>query len=272
MGLMIDAYAAAAKGYRERATRTNPREKQRLDQIVHGETLVVQGCYDQIEYVLDALSTPYERMPASQVCFGSLYDAKTLFVNCPGDLDEEGIDAVRQFVKRGGTLVSTDWALPRVVQRAFPGVIEHNGLSTRDDVVRVEVAEAGAGLLGDLVDADDTPCWWLEGASHPIRILDEKRAEVLVRSDEMAEKYKDDSIVVRFREEDGVVYHMVSHIFLQRTDLRSKRQRTSPIDYLKKKGATVSADDLKSDQYLGEVEAAFASVGLVGKILAREEK
>ena len=87
--------------------------------------------------------------------------------------------------------MTTDWALRNCVEKAFPGFIEHNGRSTTDDVVSVTVAPEGMAMLGDLITADDNPRWWLEGSSHPIRVLDSDRVEVLIESDEMKSKYDD---------------------------------------------------------------------------------
>ena len=93
--------------------------------------------------------------------------------------------------------------------------------------------------------------------------------EVLIESDEMKSKYGDSPIAVRFHAGKGTVYHMVSHTYLQRTKEKSEKQGANAEAFLMKKGFTgEAATTLKSDQTVGEVEAAFLSVGLIGRILS----
>lgn len=193
-----------------------------------------------------------------------------LFINCPGELPPESIRWLRNWVENdGGCAVTTDWALPNCVQKAFPGYIEHNGRSTTDDVVSVSIAPEGRAMLGDLIAADDDPRWWLEASSYPVRILDPNRVEVLIESDEMKHKYGDSPIAVRFRPGKGTVYHLISHTYLQRTKAKTAEQEAGAGAFLAKKGITgVAASTLKHGQTAGEVEAAYLSVGLVGRILS----
>ena len=48
--------------------------------------------------------------------------------------------------------------------------------------------------------------------------------KVLVRSDELKKRYKHDPVIVSFEYGEGIVYHMISHFYLQRSETRTKKQ------------------------------------------------
>jgi hypothetical protein len=45
-----------------------------------------------------------------------------------------------------------------------------------------------------------------------------------VKSDELKRKYKHDPVIVSFEWGKGIVYHMISHFYLQRSETRTKKQ------------------------------------------------
>ena len=47
---------------------------------------------------------------------------------------------------------------------------------------------------------------------------------MLVRSDELKRKYKHDPVIISFEWGKGIVYHMISHFYLQRSETRTKKQ------------------------------------------------
>jgi hypothetical protein len=188
----------------------------RGDEFRGGEVLVTLGNYDKVQQVLDHLQLPYQALPCQIVDDLALRADQVLIVNCPGSFSARGIENIRKFVAAGGTLVTTDWALQTTVQLAFPGTIEYTGQSTADDVVKVSwihpesIWTRGVEVPGQSIN------WWLEGSSYPIRILD-PRVTVLVRSEEMGHKYKEDPLVVTFGYGEGRVFHLTSHYYLQRS-------------------------------------------------------
>lgn len=86
-----------------------------------------------------------------------------------------------------------------------------------------------AGFLDQEKDA--APVWWLEGSSYPIEILDKKKVKVLVRSEELKRRYKHDPVIISFEWGKGVVYHMISHFYLQRSETRTQKQGNSSITW-----------------------------------------
>ena len=154
MGNMNDAYLTAAESYKEQVEPDKDAYKRLLTQ----KAVVVRGCYDHTERVLDALGLSFRAIPPEALATLEIPSEHPLFINCPGYLPSDSIRWLRKWVETdGGCVVTTDWALPNCVQKAFPGFIEHNGRSTTDDVVSVAVAPEGRAMLGDLIEADDDP-------------------------------------------------------------------------------------------------------------------
>jgi hypothetical protein len=71
-------------------------------------------------------------------------------------------------------------------------------------------------IMSDLLLAKGgAPQWWLEGSSHPIKILDATKVEVLADSSQMKKLYGSAPVVARVRWEDGQIIHVVSHFYRQ---------------------------------------------------------
>ena len=269
---MKKAYDVAAQGMRERLRKVNPEDDRLLRDLKKADTIVVEGSYDHAHDVLRSLEVPFGMVRPGEVGNLDLQPHQSLLINCPGNLDRAGIARVRRFVERGGYLVTTDWALKHVLEPAFPGFVEYNNVATADDVVRVEIKDQGAQFLKDLMDDKDDPQWWLEGSSYPIKVVDPKRVEILITSSEMKQKYGEAPIAIRFQYGKGMVYHIVSHYYLQRTETRTDRQKGKAADYLFAKGCSEAMAGCADDQTVGEVETAYTSVGFLGKVLSARQK
>jgi hypothetical protein len=193
-----------------------------------------------------------------------------VFINCPGKLSRKGVGQIHQFVEAGGFLVTTDWALRHVIEPAFPGLMRYNDKPTRDDVVRIEILEGGNRFLEGLVSPGEDPQWWLEGSSYPIEILDQKNVEVLITSKEMAEKYGEAPIAVTFNFGLGSVFHIVSHYYLQRSELRTARHEMPSTTYFAEKG--LSLNETMEDLPLGYAESAYNSASFIARVITSKKK
>jgi hypothetical protein len=271
MSRMKRAYGSASRGVREKLAREAPADEALLRKMHESDTLVVRGQYDHAQDVLRAMEVPFLLVEPGHVGQARLRPEQAVLVNCPGQLDQVALGVLRAFVEQGGYLVTTDWALRHVLEPAFPGYVAYNQHATGDDVVRVEVLQAGARLLGPLLDPGDDPQWWLEGSSYPVRVLDPARVEVLLRSSEMAEKYGEAAIAVRFACGLGTVFHIVSHYYLQRTALRTRRQRGTATGYWAAKGLEDALLDAAGLQ-AGEVESAYTSASLLNRMLLERQR
>lgn len=235
---------------------------------------MVPGSYDHVELVLGALELPYTPVDAHQLPAVSLRPEQVLVLNCPGHLPPPAIRQVKEFVRRGGSLFSTDWTLRNVLEPVFPGHVEYNDRPTADDVVRIEIHDREHRFLKGVMEEGDEPVWWLEGSSYPIRILDPEWVEVLLSSQELEGKYGEAPVAVAFGHGDGEVFHMISHYYLQRTELRSKRHAKNAAAYMAERGLEVDpglGGDI-ADLSLGEVESAASSARMFANVVADKKR
>ncbi|MBI2265526.1 MAG: SH3 domain-containing protein [Armatimonadetes bacterium] len=248
-----------------------------LEKIKSSDILVVPGSYDHVQDVLKAAQIPHTIVRPEELSRIPLDPKQMLMINCPGNgIDEKGIARIKAFVSEGGFLFTTDWALKHVLERAFPGIVQYNNHPTSDDVVRVEVKEKD-NLLRFVMTEKSEPLWWLEGSSYPIRILDPKRVKVLITSKEMKSKYGEDPIAILFHYGDGRVFHLTSHFYLQRSELRSQRQKKDATSYVKgelglnsPKAAPV-APDLQGLS-TGGVESAYTAQQFIANVVVERKK
>ena len=268
------AYRAGARIARDRMSTEAPADAEALAAVEASDIVVVGGCYDHVERVLDALEMPFTPLAGSQLGHVNLGPEQLLVVNCPGDLPRAHIARIESFVAAGGSLFTTDWALRNVVEPAFPGTIAYNERPTADDVVRVEIRDHDNPYLAGVMDAGDDPQWWLEGSSYPIKVLDPDRVDVLITSREMEAKYGEAPIAVIFKHGEGEVFHMASHYYLQRTELRTERHSMSGVDFAAEKGVPLSADIRRdaADLTLGEVQSASSSARLFANVVAQKKR
>jgi hypothetical protein len=263
------AYLAASLLRREELRRDAPERAAVLAAVEESDVIVVSGIYDRVEDVLGALEVQHTIVAPADLGRVVLHPQQLLVVNCPGQVSPGALPRIRAFVEAGGSLFTTDWALRHVVEQAFPGVLAFNERPTGDDVVRVEVRDRDDLYVKGVMDGQDDPQWWLEASSYPIRILDAARVQVLITSRELGVKYGEEPVAVRFAWGEGEVYHMISHYYLQRTEMRTRRHRAGAGAYFAEKGVAVQADMAVClrDLSVADVESARASSAFVSNIV-----
>ena len=264
------AYKAAAHITREHLRREAPDRARALDEVDASDVVAVAGSYDHVESVLGALGVPHVLVQPDEFDRLELCPEQLLIVNCPGQVSAAAITHIRTFVEAGGSLFTTDWALKHVIEPAFPGVLAFSRQPTPDDVVRIEVQDRDSIYLQGVLDGQDDPQWWLEGASYPITVLDQERVQVLITSRELQDKYGEAPVAVWFRWGEGDVFHMISHYYLQRTELRTQRHAGTAASYFVEKGVgldqgmSACVDDL----CLADVESAKPSAAFMANVIA----
>jgi hypothetical protein len=274
------AYAAAGKAFRARLRDRAPEDEQRLRETRSSEIVVVRGHYDQIERVLRATDVPHLLVEPAEVDLLDWAELQVLMVSCPGNLSPESVSRIAAWVRRGGYLVTTDWALKHVIEPAFPGTVRHNGRQTSDCVVRVELQGAADDpLLAGFLEDGREPLWWLEGSSYPIDIVDPARVRVLIRSREVGTQWGAEPVVVTFEEGEGTVLHMLSHLYLQRSDVRGARDAQPAAASVMESaiGLSPAAADAIGSELLGvnaaSLKSAFTTAGLMaGAVVAQKRK
>lgn len=274
---MKKVYEASDKMMKTRMARTRQKDLETLKSISDNEVIVVKGSYDRVEDVLDIVGIPYGLINEPDLDVIELRPTQTLIINCPASVvSDKALGKFRKFVEDGGFLFSTDWVLLNVLQKIFPEYVQYNNKPTADDVVKVEIADRDSPYLEGLFEGDEAdPQWWLEGSSYPIKLLKPDKIKVLIRSREMKKKYGEDPIVITFDYGKGTVFHMTSHYYLQRTELRSERHKSSAKNYMSE--LNLSKEDIDeeelADMKLGEVESAYTSAQfIVNTMIERKKK
>lgn len=273
---MKRAYRVARELLWDRLDDTVPGTTEILKQVHQADLIVVQGQYDHIEAVLESAGMPFTLTSADRLELAKLRPDQIVFVNCPGLISSKSARKLEQFVRAGGFLFTTDWALKHVLERGFPGFVEYNRRPTGDEVVRIEILDQQDSFLQSVLDTQDDPQWWLEGSSFPIHILKPEQVNVLIRSKEIEERYGEAPVFISFEHGEGVVYHMISHFYLQRSETRTQRHATKSTEYVLAKGIDAARlskyVDLGAEELTtGQLESAFASNTMIFGVLLRKK-
>lgn len=273
---MQQAYKASSKILEKRMQKERPLDLEILKKVDESSIIIVAGVYDKIELVLDLINIPYVLIQPGDFDKINLRPDQILIINCPGEITE-GLSKIKDFVKKGGFLFTTDWVLLNVLQKIFPKLVRYNEKPTADDCVRVEVVDKSNKFLEGLFQGDADPIWWLESSSYPIQILDKEKVKVLVTSREMKEKYGEAPIVITFDYGDGgTVLHMTSHYYLQRSELRTKRHKSSAKEYFV---SEMGFSDKEAEEIeeleglsLGEAENAYSTTQFISNVIVEQQK
>ncbi|MBI5711386.1 MAG: hypothetical protein HZC42_13965 [Candidatus Eisenbacteria bacterium] len=272
---MERAFDVAAKAFRDVLQRSNPEDAELLAQAEPGEIVEVLGDYDHIGRVLRAIGVPFVQVAPADLAGIDWARAQVVWVNCPGRLPATALRRLVQWVREGGHLGTTDWALKHLLERAFPGRVKYTGGSIPDCVVRVEPVGDHPLLAGFREDGRD-PLWWMEGASYPCEVLDRDRVRVLVKSAEVGRRFGADAVVVEWDEGEGRIVHLVSHLYLQRSETRTARDRETAAAYFKGVGiegesaARLAAE--AGDLFASELKGAFTGAGLATSLFVGRKR
>ena len=275
---MEQAYKASSKILEKRMAKERPIDLEILKKVKDSSIIIVTGSYDRVETVLDMISVPYVLIQPEEVSQIELNPDQILIINCPGNVSDEVLPKVKEFVKRGGFLFTTDWALQNILEKIFPELVRYNQRPTGDDCVAVQVVDKSNKFLEGLFKADEEPIWWLESSSYPIEIIDKKKVKVLVTSREMEKKYGEAPIVITFEFGDGgTVLHMTSHYYLQRAELRTERHKMSAKEYIQSEMAfsDEEAEEMKDELNgltLGEAESAYSTTQFISNVIVEQQK
>lgn len=277
VGTMGEAYELSEAIVKSRLYGEDEDNKKIIEDISANDLVVIDGTYDHIHLVLSFLKIPFTRISQSQVMDAKLQPHQTVFVNCAGSFPENAARKLATFVREGGQLITTDWALKSVLEPAFPGYVAYNEKPTGDEVVRIEVVDREDPVIKGFLDEKTEPVWWLEGSSYPIKILNKDKVKTLIRSKELDKKYGEEPVLIRFEYGKGVVYHMISHFYLQRTETKDAIQESVATGYLKDMTPAAAEFDAKimekaEDLNYGEVQSANTSSEMIMRAVVNQKK
>lgn len=268
--------AAAADLLHRRLKNEAPGDAALLAAVKDRDVVVVSGSYDHIESVLKTAKIRHTLIRPSAVAAADLRASQIVMVDCPGTIPRAGVRRLERFVRAGGLLYTTDWALKHVVEVGFPGTIAHNGASTGDEVVPVVLDERRDDLMSSvLLRANTKPQWWLEGGSYPVRVLDPKRVTVLAHSDVMQKRYGAGPIVVRVRWHDGQIIHVVSHFYRQLSTTGPQVAAAKAVEGFQGLSAQDKAELAKGGlggASAGNVESSYAFQRMTSNLVTGKQK
>lgn len=249
-----DAYKTSGKIFAQVSQRQQPGLYQQLKAIGPGEIVVVEGVHDHVEKLLDTINIPYTMISSEEIKAHN--GGRVMFLNCKeyGQVNKNTKESLESFVSEGGRLVSTDWAVGAIAQ-VFPGKLTKVA-KTGNDVVEIQCHTDIARRLVGLNYAQCHPKWWLEGSSDIYKIGNE--VTPIITSEEMEKKYGQPYVVAGFTHGKGEVLNFISHLELQRTELRSKADEAGLDEFVKKMKVEKTPD--MDDAKVAELEAAYSTL------------
>jgi hypothetical protein len=141
--------------------------------------------------------------------------------------------------------------------------------------VKVECCDLQHPIVQGLGHDDRDARWWMETGSYPCEVLD-PAVRVLVRSEEVGERFGASAVVVEWDEGEGRVLHLVSHLYLQRADCRTLRDAESGTAFYKTLGLSEErARELSSrsaDASAADLKAGYAMSSLVLEAIVEQKK
>lgn len=170
----------------------------------------VAGQWDNAAKTLTKLDLPFEHIKSRNIDEAMLAHAKVLVINCAGEVKRDKLQLVRDFVGRGGYLLTTDWALDNMLVQTFPGYVEWNKAVNHSPIYDADYVKPDPVLGANCVSHAH---WKLDESAHLVRVLKPGTVKVLVTSRELAAEDPDHSGVLAcgFAFGRGYVLHMVGH-------------------------------------------------------------
>lgn len=173
-----------------------------------GDVLEVKGRWDYAGKTLAKLGIPFDHIGSNKLDDYPLDKVKVLIINCSGTAPRESYQRVRDFVARGGYLLTTDWALDNFLQKAFPGYVAYDKKRNRRSVYDAEVVDPDPVLFQRTVS---NSYWRLDEDCHLLTVLKPDTVRVLVRSHGLATDDGQGILAVTFPFGRGQVLHLVGH-------------------------------------------------------------
>lgn len=218
---------------------------------------------DAIEGVLDDMKIEHRRTTSGQVLSDGLHPQGVFVSNCPGEITNDEAERLSWFVRAGGALFGSCWALQETIEKIEPDLVRK--LETRgevlDDVAAYPVDQESRFLQG-VFTTDGRPIYHLEGA-HLIEVLDPEEVEVLVDSPPCAARHGGANLAAWFRLGHGIVLDSANHFqgqgFASSSNVRAPEERMAwAIDHF---GLTYEKlRELRKEKFWGKTSATAEHV------------
>ena len=187
---------------------THPQFALNSSKISSGDVIDVTGHWDDAGKTLAKLGIPCTRISTGDLRNYPLDHAKVLIINCAGFVNRDCLQRIRDFVVAGGYLLTTDWALDNVVQRAFPGYIAYNHKRNGKLEYVAEVSDPDPILFQNTVSSAH---WKCETGCHLVAVQKQDAVRTIVRSRALAGEDGEGVLAATFPFGHGQVLHLVGH-------------------------------------------------------------
>jgi hypothetical protein len=181
--------------------------------------LVIEGDFDKMERILDLYRIPHTLVTRRQFMKGNAIDkARMLCINCarkPSPLEKRTLlPRVRNFVTKGGWLITSDWALEPFLTELWPSYVKLHPQKRHqtDTTVSVYSTDLNSPLLQGVFRGRQRTDWWLEETSSFFKVRSPK-VGVLVGSDDMARRFGTRAVAITFEAGRGRVLHLLGHFY-----------------------------------------------------------
>lgn len=211
MALPGRASMAPPKTYRGWLEQTHPGFSLHTSEMESERLVVISDKYDQAERTLESLGLPYNIMPKKNFDAYDLSAAQVVIIDCgPNNLSFNSAIKIRDFVMRGGYLLTTDWMIDRLDQHVFPGFIAWSGATNRQKMYEASIVGKHPALFRHAVT---NGAWKMDIHCHLIRVFNKEKVRVLAVSDDLAQEDPDGlgALAVVFPFGRGYVMHMMAH-------------------------------------------------------------
>jgi len=170
----------------------------------------VKGQWDDSGHVLHLFGLLSNRISTSKLNATALDGVAVLVVDCAGEIPNAGLSAIEQFVRKGGYLLTTDWALDGCLARAIPGYVEWNGGFSRSELIDATVVDPDPDLLKGAVQR---AYWKLDNKCQLVKVNRINDVDVLVRSATLSREDPNEMgvLALTFKYGKGAVLHLVGH-------------------------------------------------------------
>jgi len=175
-----------------------------------GLVIDVAGRWDHADKTLTKFGINYTEIRSGDISPQILAGARVLIINCAGEVKRDRLQFIRDFVQRGGYLLSTDWALNNMLEQTFPGyLIWNKGYNSHSIYWATYIHPDPILAKGCVRNA----AWKLDEGAHLVRVVRQDVVRVLVTSADLCAEDPDRAGILAcvFPFGKGYVLHMVGH-------------------------------------------------------------
>lgn len=147
--------------------------------------VLVRGQWDDSNKPLHSLGLKFDAIKPKELPDFHFDKCKVMIVDCAGVIPRAAVQPLRNFVMKGGYLLTTDWSLQNVIEQAFPGYVQWNRDNTEGVITDAFIMDPAVTLMNGVSGRNFT--WKLDRMSQCVRILRPDKVHLIARSAHLAQ-------------------------------------------------------------------------------------